>query len=73
METEGIAQALNANINTYTQTSGLIDQRTTAINADLTSVQNQATQLLSVVASVFLIVFIIASPSSGPAVFAVGS
>ncbi|WP_376636541.1 flagellar filament capping protein FliD, partial [Streptomyces sp. NPDC056255] len=44
-QTNGIAQALNANINTYTQTSGLIDQRTTAINADLTSVQNQATQL----------------------------
>ena len=44
-QTNGIAQALNANINSYTQTSGLIDQRTNAINADLKSVQSQATQL----------------------------
>ncbi|RQP30097.1 flagellar filament capping protein FliD [Burkholderia ubonensis] len=46
-KTNGIGQKLNSLINSYTQTSGLIDQRTTALNSDLKSVQSQATQLQS--------------------------
>ena len=43
--TNGIGQALNSFINTYTQTSGTIDQRTAALNTDLSNLSDQATQL----------------------------
>ncbi|MEI6002933.1 flagellar filament capping protein FliD [Paraburkholderia bengalensis] len=43
--TNGIGQALNAFITTYTQTSGTIDQRTAALNKDLSNLSDQATQL----------------------------
>ncbi|MBR8304263.1 flagellar filament capping protein FliD [Burkholderia dolosa] len=43
--TNGVGQTLNKLINGYTQTNGLIDQRTTALNADLKNLSDQATQL----------------------------
>lgn len=43
--TNGVGQTLNNLVNTYTQTNGLIDQRTTALNTDLKNLSAQATQL----------------------------
>jgi flagellar hook-associated protein 2 len=44
-KTNGIGTTLNSFINTYTQTSGTIDQRTQALNTDLSNLSDQATQL----------------------------
>jgi flagellar hook-associated protein 2 len=44
-QTNGIGTTLNNLVTTYTQTSGLIDQRTSALNADVSSLSDQATQL----------------------------
>ncbi|MBN3765092.1 flagellar filament capping protein FliD [Burkholderia sp. Ac-20365] len=43
--TNGIGTTLNSFINTYTQSSGTIDQRTQALNTDLSNLSDQATQL----------------------------
>ncbi|WP_431821067.1 flagellar filament capping protein FliD [Burkholderia sp. F1] len=43
--TNGIGQTLSSTITNYTKTNGLIDQRTKAINADVTNLTNQQTQL----------------------------
>ncbi|UXU88016.1 flagellar filament capping protein FliD [Burkholderia sp. S-53] len=43
--TNGVGKTLNNLVNTYTQTNGLIDQRTTALNTDLKNLSAQATQL----------------------------
>jgi len=40
-----IAAQLNSNITSFTQTGGIIDTRTNAINADITNIQDQQTQL----------------------------
>ncbi|WGS42208.1 flagellar filament capping protein FliD [Burkholderia sp. JSH-S8] len=43
--TNGIGQTLTSSITNYTKSSGLIDQRTKAINADVANLTNQQTQL----------------------------
>ncbi|MEX3937458.1 flagellar filament capping protein FliD [Paraburkholderia phymatum] len=43
--TNGIGVTLNNLVNTYTQASGVIDQRTSALNTDLQNLQDQSTNL----------------------------
>jgi flagellar hook-associated protein 2 len=43
--TNGVAAQLNTSLTTFLQTGGLIDARTTALNADLKSITDQQTQL----------------------------
>jgi flagellar hook-associated protein 2 len=43
--TNGIGQQLNTDINTFTQTGGIIDQRTTALTDDLKNVTTQSNAL----------------------------
>ncbi|GJH23134.1 flagellar filament capping protein FliD [Caballeronia novacaledonica] len=45
--TDGVAAQLNASLTGYLATGGLIDTRTTALNADLKSIADQQTQLTS--------------------------
>jgi flagellar hook-associated protein 2 len=45
--TDGVAAQLNNSLTSFLQTGGIIDTRTTALNADLTSIQSQQTQLAS--------------------------
>lgn len=44
-KTNGIAASVNNFVNTYTQTSGTIDSRTAALNADLASLTKQSASL----------------------------
>jgi flagellar hook-associated protein 2 len=43
--TNGIAEQLNTNITSYTSSTGIIQNRTDALNNDLTSISNQQTSL----------------------------
>ena len=43
--TNGLGQQMNASINTFTQSGGIMDIRTNALTADLTNVKTQATAL----------------------------
>jgi flagellar hook-associated protein 2 len=45
--TDGVAAQLNTSLTGYLATGGLIDTRTTALNADLKSIADQQTQLTS--------------------------
>ncbi|MDR5853368.1 flagellar filament capping protein FliD [Caballeronia sp. LZ062] len=43
--TDGVAAQLNTSLTSFLQTGGVIDTRTTALNADLSSIADQQTQL----------------------------
>jgi flagellar hook-associated protein 2 len=43
--TNGIGEQLNSSVTNFTQTGGMIDVRTTALNSDLTSITTQQTNL----------------------------